>query len=290
MTTLERRCRLLLLAYPAEYRHERGEEILGTLLEATPGGRSWPRVRDVRSLVTGGLRARAALNQQQTTAANLRTAALVGATAYLAFTAVSDLGFVASALATPPALPRIAIWPLLPAGALVLAAVAMVWVSNRRALVLAGAVAASAAVAVSLVPAWPRGFALIIVDFACLAALALPVGRDVRPGRGWLWPLTLVGLFPLVNYLLPGVSVTMLLWLLASLGIVSLLWVAIDARPAVAMAVFVLALWLPPQIANLWLGPDIGALVPLLIVMPLAAVALWLLRQQSARATARRET
>ena len=32
MSALERRCRLLLRAYPAEYRLNRGEEIIGTAL------------------------------------------------------------------------------------------------------------------------------------------------------------------------------------------------------------------------------------------------------------------
>ena len=39
---LERRARWLLRAYPAAYRADRGEEITGTLLEATPPGRDWP--------------------------------------------------------------------------------------------------------------------------------------------------------------------------------------------------------------------------------------------------------
>ncbi|MGB6453627.1 MAG: hypothetical protein WBH47_03965, partial [Streptosporangiaceae bacterium] len=60
MPVLERHCRLLLRAYPAAYRQDRGEEIIGTLLEATPAGRSWPLHRDIRGLVVGGLRARAA--------------------------------------------------------------------------------------------------------------------------------------------------------------------------------------------------------------------------------------
>jgi hypothetical protein len=47
MSTLERRCWLLLSVYPAEYRRERGEEIPGTLLETTPQGRGWPLARDV---------------------------------------------------------------------------------------------------------------------------------------------------------------------------------------------------------------------------------------------------
>jgi hypothetical protein len=58
VSSLERRCRRLLRAYPARYRRERGEEMLGTLLEASPPGRTWPSWRDTRELVTGGLRAR----------------------------------------------------------------------------------------------------------------------------------------------------------------------------------------------------------------------------------------
>lgn len=48
---LERRCRLLLRAYPAWYRRERAAEMLGTLLEASPPGRRWPSLRDARALV-----------------------------------------------------------------------------------------------------------------------------------------------------------------------------------------------------------------------------------------------
>jgi hypothetical protein len=58
VTLLERRCRLLLRAYPAWYRRERAEEMLGTLLEATPPGRRWPSFRDARGLIIGGLRVR----------------------------------------------------------------------------------------------------------------------------------------------------------------------------------------------------------------------------------------
>jgi hypothetical protein len=61
MTPLERRCRLLLRAYPACYRRERVEEMLGTLLEASPPGRRWPSFRDARGLIIGGLRVRGIL-------------------------------------------------------------------------------------------------------------------------------------------------------------------------------------------------------------------------------------
>jgi len=58
VSSLERRCRRLLRAYPAWYRRGRGEEMLDTLLEASPPGRRWPSFRDTRALITGGLRVR----------------------------------------------------------------------------------------------------------------------------------------------------------------------------------------------------------------------------------------
>jgi hypothetical protein len=58
VSSLERRCRRLLYAYPAWYRRGRGEEMLDTLLEASPPGRRWPSFRDTRALVIGGLRVR----------------------------------------------------------------------------------------------------------------------------------------------------------------------------------------------------------------------------------------
>ncbi len=56
VTGLERHCRWLLRAYPAWYRRERSDEMLGALLEASPPGRSWPTFRDTRTLIVGNLR------------------------------------------------------------------------------------------------------------------------------------------------------------------------------------------------------------------------------------------
>jgi len=58
VTGLERHCRWLLRAYPAWYRRERSDEMLGALLEASPPGRSWPTFRDARTLIVGNLRVR----------------------------------------------------------------------------------------------------------------------------------------------------------------------------------------------------------------------------------------
>jgi hypothetical protein len=50
MTALERRCRLLLRAYPAAYRQHRAEETVGALLDSAPVGRAWPPPRDIMAL------------------------------------------------------------------------------------------------------------------------------------------------------------------------------------------------------------------------------------------------
>ncbi|MGH3305825.1 MAG: hypothetical protein ACRDOK_30040 [Streptosporangiaceae bacterium] len=152
MTTLERRCRLLLQAYPSSYRQDRGEEIIGTLLEATPAGRSWPLASDIRGLAMGGLRARAAQNRRLTIAANLRVAALIGATAYLAFISANELSFAVFGLTRSTVRAYRPALPLLVVGGLVGLAVALTWVSIRRAVQLAAVI--PAAVAVALAGPW----------------------------------------------------------------------------------------------------------------------------------------
>ncbi len=56
--SLERRYRLLLHAYPRQYRRTRGAEILTTLLDSAAPGQTWPHWRDAADLVRGGLRYR----------------------------------------------------------------------------------------------------------------------------------------------------------------------------------------------------------------------------------------
>jgi hypothetical protein len=58
VTPLERHCRRLLRVYPAWYRRDRGGEMLGTLLEASPPGARRPSFRDTRALIIAGLRVR----------------------------------------------------------------------------------------------------------------------------------------------------------------------------------------------------------------------------------------
>jgi hypothetical protein len=52
---LARRYERLLEAYPEAYRAERGQEILGTLLEGAEPGQRWPSAREAVGLVRGGV-------------------------------------------------------------------------------------------------------------------------------------------------------------------------------------------------------------------------------------------
>ncbi|GAA0238321.1 hypothetical protein [Cryptosporangium japonicum] len=56
MNALERRYRRLLLAYPAEYRAERGDELVDTYLDTVAPDRRWPGLRDATDLLVGGAR------------------------------------------------------------------------------------------------------------------------------------------------------------------------------------------------------------------------------------------
>ncbi|GAA3388611.1 hypothetical protein [Cryptosporangium minutisporangium] len=55
---LERRYRRLLRAYPADYRAERGDELVGTYLDTVAPGRSRPGVRDAADVLAGAFRQR----------------------------------------------------------------------------------------------------------------------------------------------------------------------------------------------------------------------------------------
>ncbi len=281
MSTLERHCQLLLRVYPAAYRDVRGEEIIGTLLEATPPEMSWPRPRDIRGLIFGGLQARAAHPRQFTTAGNLRVAVLAGVAAYLTFSASGDLGGDIGAGVIPSQL-FTASGPLL-AAMLALIPIALVWLSRRRLVVLVGTLPALAAICYAEL--W-HGHIVgpAVLGLACLAALVALAGYPERPGWRWCWPLGLLAIAPLPLAIAGLFTGIYLLVPLLALALLSIAWIVIDARPAIAMAVFLLAIQLPVTIAFLAIGRGIQpSTLFLLIVTGIIAVAVWRLRRQSAR-------
>jgi hypothetical protein len=281
MSPLERRCRLLLRAYPAAYREVRGEEIIGTLLEATPAGRSWPLLRDVRCLIAGGLRARAEQPKQFTTAANLRVAVLAGVAAYLAFSASTYLStyFRWGVIPVPGQLSPFGshfaafVLPLFP--------MTLTWLSRRRLVVLGSALPAAAATCYAG-PWQGSTIGSTVVDLACLGVLVALAGHVERPGWRWFWPLGLLAIVPLPLALTGRLFPLYLLALVLALSVLSIAWMVIDARPAIAMAVFLLAIQLPVTIGFLAIGDwSLVSALFLLIVPGTTAVAVWRLRRQS---------
>jgi hypothetical protein len=288
MSRLERRCRLLLRSYPAAYRRERGEEMVGTLLEATPAGRTSPLPRDSRALIMGGLKARAAQNRHLSTAANLRLAALLGVAIYLSFDASLYLDGG---------------WSALTAGLLMAVAALLPWL-GRRKVVIAAAVAAGAVAAYvgfsSASPAAPAFGALLWPLTAVLlplAALAVLTGGAERPPRLWLGLPGLAVAAYVVAQLSKaigwdGVFVFLVIkqdYLMLFMAVVALAWIGIDARPAVGLAIYLALLGLsqldvilqPGQPAWMPLAQVKADSVWLVYAIALAMPALWRLRRQA---------
>ena len=265
MIPQERRCRWLLLAYPADYRQVRGEEMLDTLLQSTPAGRTWPLPRDCRAMIAGGLQVRAAQNRRLSTPANLRLAAMFGCVLYLTFAFFSQ---AATSLWYLGAGPQGHGYPLLTfaAGMLAAAAVLLVRPGGRKgaiARVVAGAaLIAGTAAEVNSGPVAPI-VAQILAALLILAVLALLSRGAERLPRLWLWapglvvamallaPAALFLGFPQYYFLL---TAPFHLYLWAAIGFPAAGWLALDARPAIGLAVL-LGLSASVRLITTWLAP-----------------------------------
>jgi hypothetical protein len=283
VTPFERSCRLLLRAYPAAYRRERSEEIIGTLLEATPADRSWPRPRDARALLAGGLKARAAQNKRLTTAGNLRVAVMVGVALYLSVWVASYVNSAAIDLAVKSqSAIRWSAWPAVLTAVPIAATVVLAWTAPRL-VVLAGALPAAAAVCYFVLV---RGQLLgpAVFQLAALVGLVALTPRTTRPSRRWLWLLgaiTAAVLLPALGTGYGYLGYFERLTLLA-IAVVSFVWIGIDARLTLAVVTYFTLTVMQLEILPFALGPGLSWLFPLLIAAAIAVLALWLLRRQSA--------
>jgi hypothetical protein len=290
---LERRARALLRAYPAEYRHGRAEEIIGTLLEAAPPGRSFPSAREAWSLIAGGRHARAVRNRRPGVKANVRLALLLGISIYLSFyfgltvaiaLAQGALGFLAGDGASR----------LVTAAAVLGVAVALApWLGSRAAVtalaIPAGALFAYAELSGPHGEAATMSVAVLLIVLAELAALS---GGPVRLPRSWLWlscafPLALVAgsLLSPRRVLGPGLEV---LDLLVLLTVVVVCWLVTDARPALALCLAALLETVTSALSDLAFGGYLNVRLELVLiqfafVLPVLLPATWLLlRRQKA--------
>jgi hypothetical protein len=288
---LERRTRALLRAYPAEYRRERGEEIVGTLLEAVPPGRSFPSARDAWSLVNGGRHARAARNRRLSARENLRLAMLLGMAVFVArsFYYPDYLGYARTggldvALATG-ILAGLAPW-------------LRHWAVRAACVIPAGALFVYTSM---LQFSWAGSTAIgrMAVFLVSLAALACWRGRGARPPGSAAVLVCVTPVLVMVPWLDSDAesygTVDPYWYTAALLVVVAACWLATDARPAFAV-VFAMVLSYSLTIVTNLTSPgtlfftltsvdSLEWLVsPVALCVVLTVAFAWLLRRQAASA------
>ncbi|MEG3633372.1 hypothetical protein [Micromonospora palythoicola] len=188
MSRLERRYRHLLRAYPTDYRHSRGDEIVGTYLDLADPRRRWPSVADAADLVRGGLRQRLRAAGASDLIPGVRLAALLALT-----TATFLAGFwTLVEQSPPPAEAGVPVFgPFESTGIvawlawLVVAVLALVAPGRPARVAVAGAVLATVAVLLAdPVAGLPRPPLLVLVPQVALGVLALAVdSRLPLPAR-----------------------------------------------------------------------------------------------------------
>ncbi|WP_030503350.1 hypothetical protein [Micromonospora purpureochromogenes] len=94
---LEKRYRLLLRAYPADYRRERADELIDTLIGDEPTTRRWPSLRQAASLIRGALRVHGGSTAPRPTAVLFWQGIHLGAIAVLALGALIGLDDIVEA-------------------------------------------------------------------------------------------------------------------------------------------------------------------------------------------------
>jgi len=283
MSPLERRCRTLLRAYPRWYRRQRGDEMLATLLEASQPGQRWPSARDAGALIMGGLRVRVAQDQRLTTAANLRLAGQLGVVLTLMLFVAGNLTTVFLIWLHFYALGTGTVrWTVF--GLLELAVVVAAWFAPRR-VVMVLAAAATAAVVWAY---WDSDRVMAILPGGLLVSLAVLVCRGERLPRSWLWlagalfawsVLQALTLLDPLRFLFGPLAFAP--WIM--LGLVAC-WTLVDARPALALAIYVACTFVVSQLLN-YIGYGYAVspalFVPATGAAVLAAGSFWRLRRQA---------
>ena len=272
-SVLERRYRLLLHVYPAAYRAERGDEILGTLLACAPAGRAVPRWRDAFSLVLAGLRVRALQNRGLSMRANIRLVLMLSLAIVLTWWAADRLGLgVRIALKESGYSPTIVRFlggsaDLISFGSASLIAIVLIWLVPRL-------LSVPILIASGVVTLQAQLSAGDLLYFAILLALiVLTAISPQRPPRSWL---LLTAVLPAAEFIAMTVrglnGAAGAAAALTIVGSVALVWIGTDARPALAVA---LVLGLPGLAVAL---RESGSSLELSAAVGLAMVAIVRLR------------
>lgn len=278
---LEARYRWLLRAYPPAYRRERGDEMIGTLMEAATPDQSRPSLRESLSLAVRGLQTRAGVHRPRPRGGMWTGAIRIAVLLLLADTAavsVARTGAVVSRWVTDHEL-GLATNLLHPLETVLVAAALLLVAAGRYRLGLLTAVAGWVTMftielfasnsSVSTDPAtgkfvytypddlWQsitRTFDVVGVDvtmwplpLAVLLTLPLLRWRPTGTPRPWLWLLAV----PAAVILLPtnfDATTELHPWGSVIAMVALLLWAVVDARATIASA----TLLLPPVAAPIF--------------------------------------
>lgn len=212
MSPLERRTRHLLLAYPVAWRRERGDELVGTVLDLAADDQDWPGPRTSVDLLVGGWRSRSR--------AHIRRHGLLTAGIDLAGV-LSLLGWVLLAASWSRAWTTTAMAPLLP---VVGSASAVTYLAALGAVLLGG---------LSWVLAWRPG-ARIAGAIAVVGWLATLGFQSIGGYRGVAWS----GLVALTGALVLGARAlrrpptpAARLWVAITLTLAAVAWLLSGPSP-----------------------------------------------------------
>jgi hypothetical protein len=189
MNELQRRYTRLLRLYPRSYLQKRGDEMLATLLDASPGDRKRPTLADTADIAVHATQMRLGLSSDRFTGRVLEVAASPGLAIAAAVSFVLFLSTELYALlnhqyglnlvidgAGTSIVPRPHFGPFATTGAVIyvgwiaITAIALIWPARRRSLAVFGVVGTVTASIVGRAWFAPPRFSLVLV----IIALALP--------------------------------------------------------------------------------------------------------------------
>ncbi len=284
MSALERRYRRLLRAYPGWYLADRGEEILGTVLEADTRGRSWPSAREAKTLIIGGLRVRAGQGERVGLAASLRQVGLFAAMLILGPYAAMGLATFDDRWGGDPFIPIPGTWTGAVTGLLTLIVMIAVWSRWR---------AAARVVALVTAGLWvyqpPGSEAGAIAPVLALVLTAILASGGMRLPRLWLWLVAVLFVARELSYIATAAEWPYLIAFYAiviyAIIVGAIAFAVVDARPMAAVAMWLTLAYSTLVIQALFqLRPELyyWALALAIISIAVSIATVWRLRRQAA--------
>ncbi len=264
---LERRYRRLMRSYPQTWLDERGEELIGTLMEISEPDRQWPKLREASSLVLSGVRVRSGVDRLESPGRAWRDSIRPALVLLLALQIVMQVWLTALSFADLDGAPvtwRLLVMPAVTCALAGGAALALLAARLRLGVALA-LLTPLPAVLPPFNYTWDTYFVfMVVVWWLPVIGLAVPLLRQQSAPGPWRWQLALP-LLSLASLLVPlsGLYLVALVALVLLLAACLVWGIVIDPRPAIALGLLLLATI--PQL--------LVSVSPLVLVVPAFALA-----------------